>query len=124
MTIQKVKGCSEGFYITIGDYMFACVYAWPYGQHKDQSHHNKSLSPQPKGSMTFGLVCYAFKPLNGDWILRMNDGGSMYKQLAGRLLNSINLDKRIRLPYEQFKPLVESTYRDALISEANSNFLI
>ena len=121
MTLQKIAGCSEGYYLTIGRTQFAVLRAHTYklDKHKKyQVEQAKEQSPQPgynPGEINTAFVAYAFRPAGSDWVLSRNVNGS---QLIGRLLNSITNSKSERIPYDEFYPLVQSAYMQALVEES------
>ena len=126
MTLQKIQGASDSFYLTLGQTQFAVIRNWGYdmsGAVEAQHHKAKGESPQPEaypnGESNSTLRAYAFKEFGQPWVLSENHRGC---QIVGRILMSIDRDKRKRIPYDQFRPLVQDAYAEAL-REESPNFI-
>ncbi len=134
MTLQKIQGASDSFYLTLGNTQFAVIRNWGYamdGAIEAQHHKAKKESPQPEcawqnppvpgtpGEANSTLIAYAFKKFGQPWVLSENPRGC---QIVGRILMSIDRDKRKRIPYIQFHPLVQDAYAEAL-REESPNFI-
>jgi len=128
MTLQKIQGASDSFYLTLGNTQFAVIRNWGWGMSDEvnrQLKKAKTESPQPGtygngiGEANSTFRAYAFKKFGQPWVISQNHKGC---QIVGRILMSIDRDKRKRIPYEQFHPLAQDAYAEAL-REESSNFI-
>ena len=124
MTLQKIQGAGNSFYLTLGSTQFAVIRNWGYsisGAVETQHQKAKKESPQQGiggkgiGEPNTTLIAYAFKKFGQPWVLSENHRGC---QVVGRILMSIDRDKRKRIPYDQFHPLVQNAYAEALREES------
>jgi len=129
MTLQKIRGASDSFYLTLGNTQFAVIRNWGYAMDGAiEAQHQKAKKESPQSGYTYGtgigeanstLIAYAFKKFGQPWVLSENPRGC---QIVGRILMSIDRDKRKRIPYIQFHPLVQDAYAKAL-KEESPNFI-
>ena len=139
MRIQKIQGASEGYFLTIGDTMFAIGLCYntqvlsnelysKFSHEQMVAYHtvtadirnnSRHSSPQPTGEISLAFAPFAYKQPNKPWVLSKNPNSD---QMIGRVLSNTNYDKRDRLSYEEFLEQLIPVYAEACHKEAELAF--
>lgn len=137
MLTQKIDGCSEGSFITIGDTIFAIV---PNGTalHKEAQTATGSITyhdcynyiadkygvtqvNRDNHKYVSVLECYGFKEHNKPWVVSENTNGNYTgDQIIGRAITAVESDKKKRIKRDKFLTLYKYAYLSALHEEINN----